>query len=148
MPSEEGICTQIHNITADIQRTKYPVIIPLRYPGRSLATGGLTNDSEPQKLLDRLEEFNRFRANCEEIEAVGEVLYFPIDARLDQKKLFQTLLDFTGATGSLDATSGFPRVGRTGKGDCPFNPDKADFQKAVEFYKERVGRVRRALGGA
>jgi hypothetical protein len=144
---EVNICTQIHNITEDIQMTKYPVIIPLRYPGRTLATGGLTNDTKPQKLKDRLDEFVRFRDNCLQIEATGEVLYFPVDAMLDETKLFQTLLDYTGATGSLDATSGFPRVGRTGKGDCPFNPNRPDFRAAEDFYESRVEQVRAILDG-
>jgi hypothetical protein len=145
--ADVDICTQIHNITADIQMTKYPVIIPLRYPGRSLATGGLTTDSPAQKIKDRLDEFIRFRDSCLAIEAQGEVLYFPIDAMLDEAKLFQTLLDYTGATGSLDTTSGFPRVGRTGKGDHPFNPNRPDFRTAESFYESRVEQVRTILDG-
>jgi hypothetical protein len=155
---DENICTQIHNITDDVQMTKYPVIVPLRYPGRTLATGGLDSTINPdlkpalkrkkeQALIDRLQEFNKFIDICLQIEATGEVLYFPIDAMLDETKLFQTLLDYTGATGSLDATSGFPRAGRTGKGDCPFSPDHPDFRAAEDFYDARVEQVRGILGG-
>ncbi len=147
VPDDAGICTQIHNITNDEQVTRYPVIIPLRYPGRSLATGGLNTDSKPQQIKDRLDEFGRFIDSCEDIEARGEVLYLPIDAMLDETKLFQTLLDYSGATGSFDATSGFPRAGRTGKGDHPFAPNLPAFRAAEDFYDSRVEQVRGSLNG-
>jgi hypothetical protein len=142
---DENCATQIHNITNDIQITKYPVVVPLRHPGATLSTGGLTHDSDESAIEQRLAEFGKFRETCEDIEMRGEVLYFPVDAGLSEDLLFQQLLTYTGAEGQ-PLVNHFPREGRTGKGDTLFMPNLPAMVAAVEFYNLRVDRVRESLG--
>jgi hypothetical protein len=144
---DENCATQIHNITNDIQITKYPVVVPLRHPGATLSTGGLNSNTNEDDINQRLAEFDKFREACEDIEVRGEVLYFPVDAGLSEDLMFQQLLVYTGAE-DQPLMNHFPREGRTGKGDTPFIPDLPAMVAAVEFYDSKVAQVRESLDGA
>lgn len=149
-PPEENTCTRIHNITNDVQIIEYPLVVPLRYPGRTLATGGFIESTDPKmlyRLESRLAEFDKFRESCIQMEERGEIMYFPLDAGLSESKLMLLLLQYTGAE-EQPVIDSFPQEGRTGKGDTPYTPDHPAMVRAVDFYESRVAQVRESLDGA
>jgi len=143
-PWQEGESryAQFHRIT-NPRQVERSLVVPLRDPHKSLMSKDMEYSGfdlyNPMLLM-----MANFIGFCKIAETLGTpILYLPIGTSVTKEQNWDRLCDFVGASRRPYPKDDEIHVGHTGKGQRLYAG--AEVPWAVEFYEERVQRVKDSL---